>query len=250
MPIQGWKQSIHFADQFAAPFRLDRKRAIALVTAAVSTAAVFSLDGLSQRVEALSLKATDTFSATSVSATPLPVTALSSDLPTRNPLGKARGVLETKQATVTGSGGQFTGQVMVNAPIAAVWSTLTDYNNFARFFPNVVDSRLLRSDGNNRVFEQINEVQIFPLRQRSRVVIAATESYPQQISFRLVEGDVESLNGVWRLEAVNANQVMITHQVQFEPGGSAATRGLFMGIYRDTLENTLMALKQEAERRR
>jgi ribosome-associated toxin RatA of RatAB toxin-antitoxin module len=79
-------------------------------------------------------------------------------------------------------------------------------------------------------------------------VIAATESYPQRIAFNLVEGDVDSLQGTWQLEPISSNQVLITHQVNVEPE-SSTPRGIFFNIYQNTLQDTLAALKQEAERR-
>lgn len=154
------------------------------------------------------------------------------------------------RATVSGTNGQFVGRVLVNAPAATAWQVLTDYNNFERFFPNVENSRLLESNGNRRVFEQINVVRIFPITSRTRIVIAATETYPRQIDFRLVEGDVDALQGTWRIEPVAAsNQMLITHRVSVDPEGSAATRGLFFGIYQDVLEDTLVAIKRESEQR-
>ncbi|MEB3359242.1 MAG: SRPBCC family protein [Synechococcales bacterium] len=165
-----------------------------------------------------------------------------------------RAALRSGQVTVAGGNGSYTGRVLANAPVNTAWDVLTDYGNFARFFPSVTSSRLLESEGNRRVFEQVNEVRVFPVTRRSRIVISATESYPQQIAFRLIEGDVNSLQGVWRLDPVAPyagaapNQVLITHQVTVDPG-SSATRGLFLNIYENTLAETLTALKQETERR-
>ncbi|MGJ3253895.1 MAG: SRPBCC family protein [Elainellaceae cyanobacterium] len=156
--------------------------------------------------------------------------------------------LQSGRVTLSGSNGQYTVRVLVSAPAATAWSVLTDYNNFSRFFPSVAESRLLRSDGNQRVFEQINVIRIFPISRRSRIVIAATESYPQRIAFNLVEGDVDSLQGTWQLEPISATQVLITHQVSVQPE-SSTPRGIFFNIYQNTLQDTLAALKQEAERR-
>jgi ribosome-associated toxin RatA of RatAB toxin-antitoxin module len=162
--------------------------------------------------------------------------------------------LRSGQATISGSDGQFVGRVLVNAPATSAWQVLTDYDNFERFFPYVEASQLLESSGNRRVFEQINLVQIFPVSNRSRVVIAATESYPQAINFQMVEGDMDSLRGVWRVEPVaitggQPHQVLITHQVSLDPEGGWAARELVFSMYRMVLADTLVAIRQEAERR-
>lgn len=154
-------------------------------------------------------------------------------------------------ATVTGGNGQFTGRVLINASAPDVWQVLTDYDNFERFFPNIENSRLLESVGNRSVFEQVNVVRVFLFTQRSRIVVASTENYPQQIDFLLVEGDLETLQGTWQIESIASapNQVLITHQVSVEPNQGGAVRNVFFNIYQNVLEDTLAALKQEAERR-
>ncbi|MGF1515616.1 MAG: SRPBCC family protein [Elainellaceae cyanobacterium] len=160
--------------------------------------------------------------------------------------------LQDGQVSVSGSDGQFTGRVLIDASVATAWQVLTDYDNFDQFLPNIEDSQLLESTGDRRVFEQVNVVRFFPITRRSRVVIASTLSYPQQINFSLVEGDLDELQGSWRLETVSSaagEQVLITHEVAVAPKGSGAIRGLFFNTYRNVLEDTLAALKQESERR-
>ena len=188
---------------------------------------------------------------------PLPLTASAEQLKNAlDPLPvQERVSLREGQATVEGGDGEFIGRVLVDASVSTAWEVLTDYNNFEAFFPNVENSQLLESAGDRNVFEQVNVARIFLFNSRSRVVIAATESYPQQISFQLVEGDMDSLQGVWRLDPVaqykgaQPNQVLITHQVALEPDEGGITRGLFFSTYRNILENTLFAIKQETERR-
>ncbi|WAL61716.1 SRPBCC family protein [Thermocoleostomius sinensis] len=156
--------------------------------------------------------------------------------------------LQPGEVSVSGESGQYVGQVLATGSVEAAWAALTDYNNFASFFPDVETSRLLESNGNQKVFEQVNVVRVFPFTRRTRVVISATESYPQQISFNVIEGDVESLQGVWQLESVGSNQVLVTHRVSIDPG-SSPTRDLFFNIYKNSLDDTMAALGQEITRR-
>lgn len=164
-------------------------------------------------------------------------------------------VLKGGEATVVGTDGQFTGRVLIDAPVDNAWQVVTDYNNFDQFLPNTEASRLLESGGDRRVFEQINVVQVFLITRRSRIVVEATLSYPDQINFSLVEGDLEALEGTWRFETVPsqthgaADRVLITHQVTVSPKGGNAIRGLFFNTYRNVLEETLVAIKQESEGR-
>jgi ribosome-associated toxin RatA of RatAB toxin-antitoxin module len=141
---------------------------------------------------------------------------------------------------------------LVNAPVSIAWNVLTDYGDYEQFFPSVAESHLIRSEGNYHVFEQINVVRVFLFTNRSRVVIAATESYPKKIDFQLVEGDLKSLQGVWRFEPVASDdggspmQVLVTHQVAVAPK-SSSSRSLFLRVYQNNIQDTLAALKQELE---
>lgn len=160
----------------------------------------------------------------------------------------AEQALQQGRVVLTGDNGQYVGRVLVNAPISTAWAVLTDYDNFEQFFPNVASSQLISSSGNQRVFEQENVVRLLAFTRRTRVRIATVESYPQQIAFQVIDGDIEALQGVWQLQTVgNQNQVLITHQVYIDPGSS--NREIFFTLYRDNLESTLAALKREIERR-
>ncbi len=163
-----------------------------------------------------------------------------------------RTALKNGQVMMSGANGQFTGRVLIDASMAETWQVLTDYDNFEQFLPNIENSRWLESAGNRNVFEQVNVVQVLPLvTNRSRIVIESLESYPQQIDFALVEGDLQALQGVWYFDSVyyaGREHVLLTHQVYVDPGQSS-TRGIFFNTYRNILTNSLSATKAEAERR-
>ncbi|MDJ0634115.1 MAG: SRPBCC family protein [Xenococcaceae cyanobacterium MO_188.B29] len=165
-----------------------------------------------------------------------------------------RAALRNGQVSLQGENGQYTGRVLVTASMDAVWQVLTDYDNFDEFLPKVSNSELLEEDGDRKVFEQTNKVKIFLFNKKSRVRIAVQENYPQQITFNIVDGDLETLDGAWKLEAVSPypsappNQVLMTHQVNVEPG-SIISKSIFFDIYEDTLKSTLAAIKEEVEQR-
>ncbi|MEO1791098.1 MAG: SRPBCC family protein [Cyanobacteria bacterium J06629_19] len=199
---------------------------------------------------------------------PLAATALAQDAPsTADPTQPFAELTEQEQATLTdgqvivtaertGDSGQFIARVLVDASIEDTWQVLTDYDNFEQFLPNVEDSQLLESAEARRVFEQTNVIPVVPdvVDIRSRTVIESLESYPENVSFSLVEGDVESLDGVWQLipvattEGAEPDKVLVAHQVNINPGDSTP-RVLFFSTYRMVLENALVAAKQETERR-
>ncbi|MEL6160342.1 MAG: SRPBCC family protein [Cyanobacteria bacterium J06627_32] len=196
-----------------------------------------------------------TASAQTDAETAQPVPTVFNELPEQE-----QTALEDGQVMVTakrsGENGQFVARVLIDAPVTEAWQVLTDYDNFEQFLPNVEDSQLLESDDNRRVFEQLNVISIVPsvIDIRSRVVIESMENYPQQVDFSLVEGDLKVLQGIWKLDPVSTTageeteKVLITHQVDIDPGDSSP-RGLFFSTYRLVLEDALIAAKQETERR-
>ncbi|MGL5135407.1 MAG: SRPBCC family protein, partial [Planktothrix sp.] len=125
---------------------------------------------------------------------------------------------------------------------------LIDYNNFDQFLPNVISSKVLKTEGNHKVFEQVYQIQAFIFNQKTRVKIATTETYPKQIDFKLVDGDLKALQGTWKIQPISAKQVLIEHQVTVDPG-STPSRTLFYNIYQNSLKETLEAIKKETEGR-
>ena len=69
-------------------------------------------------------------------------------------------------ATVTGKDGQYIAKIVVNSSADMTWKVLTDYNNFFRFLPNVISSKVLKTEGNKKTFEQIYQVQALIFKQR------------------------------------------------------------------------------------
>ncbi len=153
--------------------------------------------------------------------------------------------LRQGQVLLSGQDGSYTARVMANGSVDTAWTVLTDYDNFANFLPGVESSQLLESSGSQHQFEQVNVIRIFPITHRERTVISASETYPSKIAFSQVQGDLRKLQGAWYITGAGS-QVMITHQVVVEP---ISNRGIFFGLYKDNLQKTMAALKQEIERR-
>ncbi|MGF1541781.1 MAG: SRPBCC family protein [Pleurocapsa sp.] len=165
-----------------------------------------------------------------------------------------RVALRQGQVILLGESGTYTGRVLAMTSLDTAWKVLTDYNNFAEFLPGVNTSKLLEANGDRKVFEQINQVKTFIFSTKARIRMAITESYPEKIAFTAIDGDLETLDGFWLLEPVSpypsapSDRVLITHQVNVK-AAAAPTDGIFYNIYENSLEKTLAAIKQEAEKR-
>lgn len=153
-----------------------------------------------------------------------------------------------------GEDGDYTCRLLAKTSMDNVWQVLTDYDRFADFLPGVISSELLENNGDRKIFQQTNKVKTFIFSVESRVKIATVETYPQQIAFRAIDGDLETLNGEWLLEPVSPypsappDSVLITHKVMVEPA-QAPSDGIFFSIYEDSLQETLKAIKREIEKR-
>ncbi|MGF1587737.1 MAG: SRPBCC family protein [Pleurocapsa sp.] len=162
--------------------------------------------------------------------------------------------LKKGELVFSGQAGNYTSRLLIKTSMDNVWQVLTDYENFAKFLPGVVSSELIETNGDRKVFEQINKIKTLVFSIESRVKVATIESYPEQIAFEAVDGDLKTMDGKWILEPVSpypsapSDQVLITHQVIVEPA-KAPSDGIFFRIYEDRLQETLKAIKQEVEKR-
>jgi ribosome-associated toxin RatA of RatAB toxin-antitoxin module len=165
-----------------------------------------------------------------------------------------RVALRQGEVILLGEKGTYTCRILTNSSVENAWQVLTDYENFAKFLPGVISSALLEQKGDRKVFEQVNQVKTLVFSIEARLQIANTESYPQQIAFEAIDGDIKSLKGKWTLEPVSpypsapANQVLLTHEVMVEPKKTLSD-DIFFKIYEDRLEETVAAIKQETEKR-
>ncbi len=165
-----------------------------------------------------------------------------------------RVTLRSGKPLVTGEKGQYVARVLVPTSPEVVWSVLTDYNDFPKFLPNVVFSKVLQADGSHKVVEQVDERNVLLFKVRSRVRSKITEVTNQRIDFRRIEGDLPTLDGYWKIEPVapysgaKADQVLITQVVSVRPKSSFG-ESTFYNVFKDALADNLSAISREASRR-
>lgn len=165
-----------------------------------------------------------------------------------------RTVLKSGQTLVTGEKGNYVAKVLVKSSQDAAWSVLTDYGSLSKFLPNVVSSKVLESNGNRKVIEQVDARQVFLINVRSRIRSSITETAKTRIDFQQVDGDLQKLQGYWTVEPVapfsgaKANQVLITYVVDAQPK-PGTPKGIFYNLFKDSLGQTLSVISQEVLRR-
>lgn len=165
-----------------------------------------------------------------------------------------RTALRQGQVVVTGEKGRYVVRTLVTASRDVVWAVLTDYDQFAKFLPNVASSRLLEAQGNRKVVEQIDVRQVLVVKTRSRVLTENVETPKQRIDFRLLDGDLKALRGAWQLEPVAAypgarpTQILLTQTIEAEPPTSAPS-GVFYNVFKRALSDSATAIRTEIGRR-
>ena len=106
---------------------------------------------------------------------------------------------------------QITAKIQIPQPVEQVWKVLTNYEALADFIPNLTKScRLEHPTGGIRL-EQIGSQRLLRLNFCARVILDLEESFPQKISFQMVEGDFKDFSGSWCLEPYCQNDLIGTH---------------------------------------
>jgi ribosome-associated toxin RatA of RatAB toxin-antitoxin module len=162
-----------------------------------------------------------------------------------------RTILKSGSSVVTGEKGKYVAQVLVTGSMDTAWSVLTDYNNAARFLPNVESNKVVETRKDTKIVEQVSFQQVFLFTIKSRVKLLLTESNRQRIDFKLQDSDqLQSMTGYWKIEPIEPyqgatpTQVLITQVVESQPK-SGTPRQTFYDIFKNTLSKTMSAIGRE-----
>jgi ribosome-associated toxin RatA of RatAB toxin-antitoxin module len=145
------------------------------------------------------------FSAPHAHAAPKVVSPLESGIDANAllPLLK-RGELSLIESTASGGLKQVTMAVLISAPADKVFDTITDYPNFKKFMPNIVECEIVKSEGDTTEMDFEIDVPIKNLKYTLRHRHVGKRS----VEISLVKGDIKT--GSWRydLQAVGDKTVM------------------------------------------
>jgi ribosome-associated toxin RatA of RatAB toxin-antitoxin module len=91
-------------------------------------------------------------------------------------------------------------KIQVPYPLEQVWQILTDYEAFAEFMPSLTQSRRLEHPTGGIRMEQVRTKSFMGMKFSARSVLDVEEKFPNEIHYRLIEGDLKALSGCWRLD--------------------------------------------------
>lgn len=172
--------------------------------------------------------------------------ALGNNLTNLSPQEKTS--LKQGKVVLKGQKGIYLGQIETTGKINTAWQVLTDFNNFKRFMPNIAASKIISSQGDRIIFEQVNIVDLWVVKQQYAVRIEAIQTKPNTIDFKIVDGDLKKLVGRWQIKESSPGRILVSHAVEVEPQAKTE-KTLFYGIYESSLEETLKAIAQEITKR-
>ena len=159
-------------------------------------------------------------------------------------------VLAKGKVLVKGGKGQYGIMAATSVSQAAAWTVLTDYGNFYKFLPTVVTSRVVESEGDRTVVEQLDRRRILLTTMESKVLTENLELEGQQISFRLLEGNLEYMYGHWRIDeppaALGSVGCLLSQQVRAE-ADVGPFKSMFYSMFEASLVDTIKALRTEME---
>lgn len=160
--------------------------------------------------------------------------------------------LTRREVLLWGGQGQYEVMAATAVDGDTAWAVLTDYGNFARFLPTVAKSHVIEADGPRTIVEQVDRRRILLSTIESVVRTENLEINQQQISFRLLQGNLQHMYGHWRLDQAmspsGVSLLLVSQQVHAE-ADVGPFKGMFYTLFETSLVETIQAIRQEMERR-
>ncbi len=140
------------------------------------------------------------------------------------------------------------GSILIKCPAEDIWRVLTDYNNFSRFVPRILHSKLVRDGGASKMIEQIGQTGISFIRVRARVTLEVEEEYLERISFSAVGGDFKVYAGSWFIQdKPGVEGTMLHYQARIKPRFPTPP-ALVRHVQKNDLPQVLSAIRQRVRK--
>lgn len=152
------------------------------------------------------------------------------------------------EATRRGPAVEVRAHATVDAPLALVWSTLTDYNRLAEFIPGMHKSRILEWRGNEAIVEQVGEARFLFFTFPIEVTVSSTSRPPHAIDVRVLKGNLRRLDGGYRIEPSGDGRILLRWNGLIEPDALLPPL-LGEAVMRSNIEDQFTGMVREIERR-
>lgn len=154
----------------------------------------------------------------------------------------------TVEAKRNGDAIQVSVRTTVKAPLALIWSTLTDYDHLAEFIPGMKKSRLVERQGKVAVIEQSGLAHLWFFHFPIDVTVEVTEHPSFAIQIRLLKGNLKRLEGHYEIEKIGEDLYSLRWSGTIEPG-LAVPGFLATDMMRKNISEQFLGMVSEIERR-
>lgn len=151
-------------------------------------------------------------------------------------------------ATRYGDAVQVNVRTTIKAPLALIWSTLSDYDHLSQFIPGMNKSRLLNRQGKTAVIEQSGYAHLWFFRFAIDVTVEVTEKPFSTIQVRLLKGNLKRLEGQYEIEKIADDRYALRWSGTIEPG-VAVPDFLVTDMMRKNISEQFLGMVHEIERR-
>ena len=87
----------------------------------------------------------------------------------------------------------------IEAPVAVIWATLTDYERLPEFIPGLKKSRIISRQGASVIVEQSGEARFLMFTLPIDVTLEAVEQPPLSIKVRALSGNLRHFEGGYQI---------------------------------------------------
>ncbi|MBI5365916.1 MAG: SRPBCC family protein [Planctomycetes bacterium] len=104
---------------------------------------------------------------------------------------------------------------VIDAPVAAVWDAITDYDRYAEFMPHTKESKILERKGKVVLFRTVLE---FPVRDVWYVIRLTLNEKAHRADWVMADGNIKANVGSWALASFGKGRTCATYTVAIDPG--------------------------------
>ncbi len=153
------------------------------------------------------------------------------------------------EATRNGELIEVRARATIQAPLAVVWSTLTDYERLPEFIPGLKKSRVISRVGATAIVEQSGEARFLFMSVPVEITLECTER-PPNIDVRRIAGTVRYLRGRYETEVSGTDPTQV-HLRWLGAIAPEAELPPLIGevLMRLSIEQQFIAMVNEIERR-
>lgn len=127
------------------------------------------------------------------------------------------------------------------------WEVLSDYDDLARFIPDIQSSRVLKRGADGLVVEQKGEFGVLFFRRTVEVTMEVSEEPPRRIRARAISGNMRDMETRYDL-LPSERGVILSYYGRFVPDFFLPPL-IGMPLVRRSLERRFRAMVEEIERR-